>query len=328
MPSRHDQSEHRSLSSRPGLLFFSLVVLCCFACLKGVSNAAGEDRIIAEVNGEAVTDAEYRLFLLKDPTPDVRNTVDEKILTRLIEERLILHEAKKRRMTVSDNDVEQSIRDFQQRNSLSPQAFEKTINDKGMDLSQYKKWLKDNIIVIARITDSEVDSKVMVTEKDISDYYNQNRRLFVKDPEKILTGAIIMIMSENPSPDEITMMKLKSLRIYNELKKGTSFDAMVELYSEDPSKGKNGIIGEFRRGELVPELDKKLFGLREGEISEPIWVKEGIFILKHVRSLKETYVPVRDAREHIKATLLKERRETRYRTWIKSLWERSKIIIY
>ncbi|MHB8882666.1 MAG: peptidylprolyl isomerase [Thermodesulfovibrionales bacterium] len=310
------------------LLFFPLAVLLCCACLKGSSVAAPEDRILAEVNGETVTSAEYRLFVLKDPAPGTGNAFDEKVLIRLIEEKLILQEAAKKGVTVSDNDVEQSIRDFQLRNSLSQQVFEKTITDKGMELAEYKKWLKDNIIVIAKITASEVDSKVVLTEKDISDYYDHNRNLFIKDPEKIQAGALIMLMSENPSPDEITMMKLKSIRIYNELKKGASFEAMAELYSEDPSREKKGIIGEFRRGDLVPELDNKLFSLREGEVSEPVWAKEGIYILKHVRSLRETYVPLRDAREHIQATLLKERREQRYRAWVKSLWERSKIDIY
>jgi peptidyl-prolyl cis-trans isomerase SurA len=289
--------------------------------------AGADEGVLAVVNGEPVTLADYRRFLLKvDPSLN-RAQVSDKLLKKLIDERLILQEARKKRVVVTDREVEQSIREFILQHKLAEGEFEKTIILRGMTVSDYKKWLKENVIVLAKMLDATVDNGVSVTAKEIEEYYGQNRNLFIREPEKMTVGAIVLLQSENPSPEEITGMKIKSLRIVSELRKGESFGKMASLHSEDPSREKDGVMGDFKRGDLVPALEAVLTVLKDGEVSDPVWLKEGVYILKLIKRIEPVFLPLSEVSATIDSTLRSERRERKYSEWIRSLWERSTISI-
>jgi len=308
--------------------FCLLMVVLFSGGVAGVCFAGDGDRILAVVNGEQVTEADYRKFILKIDSSLHESQVSDQLLKRLIEETLILQEARKKKVVVTDREVEQSIREFIAKHKLAPGEFEETITTQGMSVSEYKKWLKENVILLAKILDAEVDSRISVNAKEIEEYYAQNRHLFIKEPERITVGGVVMLMSENPSPEEITGMKMKSLRIVSELRKGEPLGKMALLHSDDPSREKNGILGDFKKGDLVPSLEAALAVLKEGEVSDPVWVKEGVYILKLVKRKKPVFIPLSEVRSTIERTLLSERKEKKYNEWIRSLWERSAISIH
>ncbi|MBA4371296.1 MAG: hypothetical protein C0402_00360 [Thermodesulfovibrio sp.] len=306
----------------------------CFLCITmfagsiaGVCFAGDEGTILAVVNGEQITDADYRRFLLKADISRSDAPVNDNLLKKLVEERLILQEAKKRGVIVTDREVEEGIREFIALHKLPAGEFEKTITSRGMTVGEYKKWLKENIMVLARIVSAEVDRGIIIKAKDVEDYYSQNRQLFMKEPEKITVGAIVMLLSENPSPEEITGLKMRSLRVVSDLRRGELFGKMALLHSEDASREREGILGDFKKGELVPGLEVALASLKEGEVSDPVWVKEGVYILKLVKRTAAVFLPLSEVSSTLEARLLNERKEKKYNEWIRSLWERSSISI-
>jgi len=308
----------------------AVLLIVAAVCLYSPAPLAGEERkdeVLAAVNNEWITVADYKRFLMKvDPGLD-SSTVSRKLLEKLIEERLMLQEARQKGIAVTDAEVEQSIRDLIADRKLAGGEFEKTVTGQGMTVAEYKKWLKDNIIVLSKIIYSEIDSKVSVTENEIASYYEQNRDLFIRSPERMTVGAIIMRRSDNPSPEEITELRIKSIRIVADLRKGEPFEKLASLYSDDPSAANNGVLGIFGRGELVPAVDNALSSLKEGEISDPVWVREGIFIVKLIGRTKVTYVSLDDARKPIRTTLLNEKKENAYIRWINSLRAKATILI-
>lgn len=58
--------------------------------------------------------------------------------------------------------------------------------------------------------------------------------------------------------------------IIAQLKKGAKFQALAKKYSTCPSAKKGGDLGEFRKGQMVPQFDKVAFS---GEILVPQLVK-------------------------------------------------------
>lgn len=309
------------LRTKAALVFLFIVIAI------NRSHAYTAERILATVNNEPVTMSDYKLFALKNNPALDRETVDEKLLGQLIEEKIILQEARKKGIGVTDEEVEQDIRDFKQRNNLSNQEFEKTILDQGMGLADYKSWLKENIIVLAKFIDNEVDKKIVITDKDVLNYYNQNKNLYIQNPETSLVRAIFIKPGVNLSPAEITDLKIKALKIYSEIKAGGSFDKLVGLYSDAALKEYDGLLGEFRKGDLVPPLDRKLSGMKEGEISDPVWVREGVYILRLEKRTRETYFPVEDVKDDIGAVLFRQKREEGYDELLKSLWGKSSVKI-
>ncbi|MFK3870115.1 peptidylprolyl isomerase PpiC [Pseudoalteromonas rhizosphaerae] len=58
--------------------------------------------------------------------------------------------------------------------------------------------------------------------------------------------------------------------IIKQLKKGAKFQVLAKKHSTCPSGKKGGDLGEFKRGQMVPQFDKVAFS---AEILEPHLVK-------------------------------------------------------
>ncbi len=58
--------------------------------------------------------------------------------------------------------------------------------------------------------------------------------------------------------------------IISQLNKGAKFQTLAKKYSTCPSGKKGGDLGEFRRGQMVPQFDKVCF---QSEILTPHLVK-------------------------------------------------------
>ena len=71
----------------------------------------------------------------------------------------------------------------------------------------------------------------------------------------------------------------KAEGILAQLKKGAKFQTLAKKYSTCPSGKKGGDLGEFKKGQMVPQFDKFVFS---GEILTPTIVKTrfGYHIIK------------------------------------------------
>lgn len=291
-----------------------------------VASGATIDRVLAVVNKEPVTLSDYKKFVSRMGVPPEDAVVDEKVVRMMIEEKIILLDAEKKGLTATDQEIEASLKSFLQQNGLSPQDFEKRLAEEKMSLAEYKNLLRENIMALKNV-DREVNSKIFVADNEIDAYYEQNRKLFSKTPERLLVKAIFMRISENPSPMEITNLKIRSLKISAEIKKGESFEKMVSLYADEVFRLRDGVLGEFDRGTLIPALEERISGMKEGEVSEPVWTKEGVYILKLERRTPETYLPLADVRNQIRQSLYDRKREEKYTEWMKELWKQSSVTI-
>ncbi len=303
-------------------------LLVIFLLVFAVSAAGAEkERILATVNGAPVTFSDYRRFVLKIDPSMRTDGVDDAILKKVIDETLILQEASRQGIRVSDKEVEGSIRDFLKENSLTAKEFEKKISAQGIKPSDYRRWLKENIIVLVKMIGKEVNDKTAVNDGEIKDYYERNKEWYREGEETIQVKAILLRLSDTPSPAEATYLEIRAMKIEADLRRGEPFEKLAGLYSEDPSKKSGGAWGEFRKGDLVPAIEKKLLQLKEGEVSEPLWRKEGLYIFELVKRQGERFAPYESVKGDIGRTLLKQKRDERYSEWVKSLWEKAAIEI-
>jgi peptidyl-prolyl cis-trans isomerase SurA len=284
------------------------------------------DRVIATVNNEIITQSDYNRFISKTDTFKGEGEIDENILKRIIEEKILLQEAKKWGIDASVEEIEQSIRDIQKANNLTSEEFEKSLASESMSFNDYKNFLKEDIISL-KLIDREVYSKIIVTDEDISNYYEKNIDLFKEHEEKNKVKAVFLKVSDGISVTESTDLKIKALKIYSAIKKGEPFDKMVNLYSDEPLKSRNGLLGEFQKGGLIPSLERKISEMKEGEVSEPVWSKEGVYILKLIKRTRGTFTPLDKVRDRIYSILYKQKKEEKFNQWMKSLWGKSLIKI-
>ncbi|MFX1365695.1 MAG: peptidylprolyl isomerase [Promethearchaeota archaeon] len=72
----------------------------------------------------------------------------------------------------------------------------------------------------------------------------------------------------------------KAQEIYEDLKTGEKFEELASNYSTCSSKKRGGNLGEFAKGDMVPEFWNACTKLKIGEISQPVKSKFGYHIIK------------------------------------------------
>lgn len=283
------------------------------------------DRVLATVNNEVITFSDYQRFVKETGDTEKKDVVEGALLKRLIDERVILQEAIRRGIEVSDLEVDKKIEDFMNQNNLFKEDLEKALAEEGMSIHTYRRLIKEKIMSLKLIR-ADIDSRIVIEDKEIEDFYNANKKDSLI-PEKVEVDTIFISLSEGAPVTEITDLKRKVLKIIARLKDGESFDRLIDQYSDGYLKSKEDSLGEFKRGELIMPLENKAFSMRKDEISTPIWVREGVYILKLINKTDERLETVEEVREDIYKHLYKQKRERLLMEWLSTLWGRASITI-
>ena len=166
--------------------------------------------------------------------------------------------------------------------------------------------LRDNLL-ISYATEKAI-SAVSVSDKDAEDYYNNNKERFMT--EESVNASHILVDSEE-----------KALEILAKINAGElSFEAAATEYSSCPSKANGGNLGDFGRGQMVPEFDKAVFEMEVGEISKaPVQTQFGYHLIKLVDKKAADIMPLAEIAAEIKDALLQEKRRAAYESKINQL---------
>jgi parvulin-like peptidyl-prolyl isomerase len=316
------------MTSRPYHVCYALTLTFVLLLTSlGISRGTTVDRILATIDDQVITYADYILFTKDFISAQSHDSVDEKLLRQLIEEKLMALEARRKGIEASDGEVEKTIEEFTMTNNLSRDDLESLLKEDGIDLEKFRIIVKDRIL-ISRILENEVDARVLVTDTEIGEFYLSNKKEFLDSPEYVELNAIFLLLRDRSTLTEITDMKRRALRLVALLREGNDFEHLVDEYSDDPLRSNRGALGKFTRGALIPPLDRKAFSMKKGEISDPLWVGDGVFILQLVERTEETYKTVEEVRGTIHGILFKQKREKVFNDWIKALWEKSSVKIF
>ena len=306
--------------------FFLSVSLVFVVIFQADSFAVTLNKVLASVDNEIITYADYQQFVKGLEVTPQGDEVDAGVLNNLIEEKLILLEAKKKGIEVSDEEVDKEVEELRKRNGISNEEFKDLLAGEKMDSTVYKKFMKDTMTV-ARLINREVDAMVVVPPGEMEIYYNENRKDYLVSPETVELKAIFLKLDEDASITEITDLKIKAIKIVSLLREGENFELLVEAYSDEPLKSHEGILGKFARGKLIPPLDQVAFSLKEGEISDPVWVSEGAYILTVAHKNSASFLPFEAVKEDIYNRLFHQKREKLLTEWTKKIWEKSSVKI-
>ena len=244
------------------------------------------DRIAAVVNNEVITRQELtervamarrQLQQQKVPLPPME-ALEKQLLDRLINERAQLNFAKETGLRVTDAEVDRAVTRIAQDNQLSLQILRETLEKDGVPFIKFREDIR-NEIILSRLREREVESKIVVTEAEIDNFLNTQKNQDVKDEEYNLSH-ILIVVPENASPEQIQQRRARAEQAIAQLKEGTDFRQVAATFSEAPDALQGGVMG-WRQGERLPTLfHDALKNMKNGEISAVLRSANGFHILR------------------------------------------------
>jgi len=255
--------------------------------LGGISHAEVLDRVIAKVNDEIITLSEVqertvrelgRLRSIENENIPVVEDIMRKVLNRMIEDILILGQGKKIGITISDDRVLAALDEIKNTNSLTDEELIAMLEAESQTLEEYKDTIRDQIL-LSKVISIEIKNRIVVSEKQILRYYENNKKEFWQ-AGKVKASHILFLMDETLTQTEKNTKEALAEKVLQKIREGVDFVDLAKAYSEDVSADSGGDLGELERGKMVPELERVVFSMREGEVSGIVRSPYGLHIIK------------------------------------------------
>ncbi len=284
--------------------------------LAGPSQAAQVvDRIVAVVNGEIITlqelQQQIRLAVGQTPDPVTAEKIAPKVLDAMIDNVVLRQEAQRLNIEVSDSEVENEIRQFKARRSLSDEDFERSLRLQGLTPEQFKERSREDIVK-HKILGFMVRRKVVVTQEEIDAYMERNRSELTTER---MVSLQMVVLADRQDADTVS----KSLR-GGEI----GIDEAVQRHSVGP-KVDNGVMTDVRWRELDEPWREGLRDLGVGEVSEPFLIQDRWVIVKLLDRREGERQESAAVAEEVREAIMRPKLEERFEEYMTGL--RNKAII-
>jgi len=320
---------------RRRLRFLYINIIAMISCMAGFglfSPSEGAillDKVVAVVNSEVITWSELYKAMEFDASQAVKAMSEQErhkifkqneavFLENLIDMRLLLQEAKKANINATDDEVNKTMAAIREKYAMTDAAFGDALLKEGFTMEEYKKKLSEQII-INRLVDSEVRSKIIVTEDAVNAYLAKNKETVAGEEGYKISHILIRNDNDSGQSEE------KARAIYERVKAGESFADAARKYSDDPSAKTGGDLGFVNKSDLSKEFLAAISKLKPGEVSEPFKTNRGMHIV--LLENAKIYSNPAEMKQAVKDKLFAEKFEKDYKAWIKGLRQRAYVEI-
>ena len=260
-------------------LFIPLIVAALVAAA-GVGYGQDVLRIAAVVNDDVISMydlmARTRLAIVSsglEDTSETRRRLAPQVLRSLIDEKLQLQEAKRLNITIAEDEIAEAIVRIEQENEVSAGSFDDFLVRSGIELSTIVSQIRAGI-AWAKVIGREMGPAVQIGPDEIDETLAR-----MEARQDLSQNRVLEIFFAVDSPDQEEDIQRTAERLVEQVRKGASFTALAQQFSQSATAAVGGDIGWIQQGQLGDELDAVLNGMQPGEVSEPIRTVSGYHIL-------------------------------------------------
>ncbi len=243
------------------------------------------DRVLAIVNNEVITkielDEQVKLAtrqLVRQGTPLPQQALLEKqLLERLVTSRVLQQVGRETGVRIEDAQLERAIGRLAQENKMSVEAFRAGMQDDGVDYNRFREEVR-NEIVVTRLREREVDSKIVVSDAEIETFLRAQQATGRNEEYNLL--HILFTVPEAASPEQIQSRRARADEALAKLKGGADFKQISATYSDAPNALQGGELGWRAPGRLPNIFVQAVATMKDGDVSSVLRSPNGFHILK------------------------------------------------
>ena len=243
------------------------------------------DRVIAIVDESVVLESELvrransivaQIKARNQTVPPIK-ILRKQVLERLIVESLQIQTAKRVGVRVDDLTLTATLEKVAEGANMSVDQFKQKMEREGIAWSLFREDMR-NEIMINRVVSGMVQRRIQVSEKEIDNIVSQMDKEGETRTEYHL-GHILLSLSENATPEEISVQREKAKKLVDALRGGTNFEEVAIAFSNGPKSLEGGDMGWRNLNQLPTLFAGTVKNMDVSDISEPLRSASGLHIL-------------------------------------------------
>ena len=261
----------------------ALAAVCVAGCCKNESllTVNGKSLSRCELDKDVAALMESRKAQIPaEQMEEAKKMFENQLAQKFLMETLLLDEAKKQGLdTVTPEDLQKKKDEIIKEganNPGAPKSFEEFAAKYPLGKDKAEQALKD-VIVIQRLLKKEVEDKIAIDAAEVE-----------KTLKNLADAAAKAAKDAAGAETKIKELKAQLAKVAAK-DVAAKFAELAKKESACPSKEKGGDLGEFAKGQMVPEFEKVAFSIEPGKVSDPVKTQFGwhlILVTKKVPAVK------------------------------------------
>src|SRR4051812_28190433 len=269
----------------------------CVASLKGQPTPKGTNK---------PSDAQ-----LKKQCKQQYNQLKGEVMQFLIQAQWVQQEAANQNIKVSDAEVKRSFEDQKKQAFPTDKAYQKFLKTSGMTETDILYRVKLDTLQ-QKLTQKVTEKESKVTDADVQDYYNKNKKRFAQPERRDLRVVL-------------TKTEAKAKQAKSALAKGQSWKAVSKKFSIDQaSKAQGGKLPDVTKGQQERAFDQAIFAAKKGQTQGPVKTQFGWYVFEVSKITPASQQSLDQSNQTIKNLLRSQRQQKALDKWIKDFRQRYK----
>ena len=276
-----------------------------------------QDKIVAIVNKDIITQKDlesFSNFMRMQLSQELSGKeLDEKvksmkpdILNKLIEDRLIVQEAKKNKIEIDDGLVQSRIMEIKKRYRTDADFYNDILRQ-GMTQADIEAKIREQLLMY-RVIGQKIRSKIVISPEDITKYYRDHSEEFNSGEKR----EVVMVTLDNEDLAKTFAFNLRSGEKVEDL--AARYPVVVDNLN-------------IRQGELRKEIEDVVFKLGIDEVSNPVKLGNKYYVFKLISTVQSQQLKLTEVQDKIKDFLFDKKLQGELDKWLNELKQKAYIKI-
>ncbi len=327
------------ISKRNRALGAVVAILVLIISTTATDSAASQllDRIVAVVNEDIILLSELnkemtvysqRIRQQGFDSEKERRTLFEvrkEMLNRLVDEKLTDQEIRRHHIKIENKEIDNTIERIKEANAFTDEELRGYLAQEQIPMDQYREKIRKQIMR-TRLVNTQIKSKIVITDAEIQTYYDNHPEMYGGKRHYHLKNILIRV-PEYATDDKkkAAWEQIEALR--SRIVDGEDFSDLAEIYSQGPTAGEGGDIGEFEESTLSPQILSALDGLVQGQTTSVLETDYGMQIFYVEAINRSEGIPLESVREELHEKMFAKVVDDKFISWLEDLRDRSHVKI-
>ncbi|MCZ6578793.1 MAG: peptidylprolyl isomerase [Gammaproteobacteria bacterium] len=268
------------------------LIIVFLIAISSMQTAVGEqvliDSIVAIVDEDVISQRELdsrvdqiRIeFTQSNRRLPETETLYRQVLELMITDSILLQEAERRGIIVTDGQLNQTMLNIAKENNFSLAEFRQALIDKGIGYDKYRKVLHKDLTINSLQRQYSARS-ASITQAEVDDFINRTGGDEIEYEYRL--AHILISLPDAASPEQVKQAEETARQIMQRLDQGAKFEEMANEYSAGSNALQGGDLGWRKKAEIPSLFSTTVLDMEPGEFAGPLRSVSGF----HIVSLTE-----------------------------------------